>query len=343
MVQHSHHSACRVHRALTVALCHDPRREPLTVLSCVKPQRPPQTTPQKEMSSHSSPPTLAVSGDVGVLAEENAQRLISIFMEAGMSCILNLRNVVEKELRSKGKDLASFQKFYNSGLASIGQWSSDMLQVEVSDIEAHYPETCKLHQFVFVSVLSEAVYSNSMANLVIPTVSDTYHAFLKRLVGNSDVQRGLHFLEMPLCHRRVVFLEAFRNAYHDMARKCASAQAEMTVSQAVAHRTSSLASLSNDAASERRTHRQKMSSGSTVTSEETKPTKSRLELAIMEAREATPTGSKAPSAASVAPTTSLIENTPEDKDSKDVLLLDSPAFFDEEKSTTPSRVAAPAD
>jgi hypothetical protein len=291
------------------------------------------------MSSLVASPGLAVSGDVGVLAEENAQRLISIFMEAGMSCLLHLRDVVEKELRSKGKDLTTFPKFYKSGLASIGQWSSDMLQGEVADIEAQYPETRKLHQFVFVSVLSEAVYSNGMTNLMIPSVSETYHSFLKRLVGNADVQRGAQFLEMPLCHRRVVFLDAFRNAYHDMARKCASAQAESMASQAVSARTSSSTVASEGLYQDRRS-RQKAGSASTVTSEDSKPTKSRLQQAISEARETTPAGPKTPSAASelrlppVADKVSSHAPEPE-KDSKDVLLLDSPSFFEEEKSVAP--------
>ena len=291
------------------------------------------------MSSLVVSPGLAVSGDVGILAEENAQRLISIFMEAGMSCLLHLRDVVEKELRSKGKDLTTFPKFYKSGLASIGQWSSDMLQGEVSDIEAQYPETRKLHQFVFVSVLSEAVYSNGMANLMIPSVSESYHSFLKRLVGNADVQRGAQFLELPLCHRRVVFLDAFRNAYHDMARKCASAQAESMASQAVAARTSSSAVASEGLYQDRRP-RQKAGSASTVTSEDSKPTKSRLQQAILEARETTPVVPKTASLASELRLPPVAEKgtsrTPDaEKDSKDVLLLDSPSFFEEEKSVAP--------
>jgi hypothetical protein len=299
-------------------------------------------------SSLSVSPTLAVSGDVGVLAEENAQRLVSIYMEAGMSCILHLRDVVEKELRSKGKDLTTFPKFYKSGLASIGQWSSDMLQGEVSDIEAQYPETRKLHHFVFVSVLSEAVYSNGMTNLMIPSIAETYHAFLKRLVGNSDVQRGVQFFDMPPGHRRVVFLEAFRNAYHDMARKCASAQQELTTSQAISHRTASLASEGGPEGSflEKRYRQKESTAASSVTSEEPKRAKSRLEAAIMEVREVVPVVSKVPSSHK-APSAVSERAAPDilpqkDRDTKDVLLLDSPAFFEEEKSTTPLAEATQA-
>jgi len=285
------------------------------------------------MSSITLSPTLAVSGDVGVLAEENAQRLISIYMEAGMSCILHLRDVVEKELRSKGKDLTTFPKFYKFGLASIGQWSTDMLQAEVADIEAQYPETRKLHQFVFVSVLSEAVYSNGTSNLVIPSISETYHAFLKRLVGSSDVQRGTQFLEMPLCHRRVVFLDAFRNAYHDMARKFASSQVEMTVSQVAGLDRTSV---------DRRNRQRQSSAASTATSDEEKPTKSRLERAIIEARDAVLIAPKAPP--SILQASAASENEPtnpsraEQNTTKDVLLLDSPAFFEEEaESIAPAK------
>jgi hypothetical protein len=179
-----------------------------------------------------------------------------------------------------------------------------------------------------------------MANLMIPSVSETYHSFLKRLVGNSDVQRGVHFLEMPLCHRRVVFLDAFRNAYHDMARKCASAQAESMASQAVSTRTASAAAASEGLCQDRRP-RQKAGSASTATSEESKPTKSRLQLAILEARETTtPVAPKTAASSSETRLPAVVEKTPSrapeaEKDSKDVLLLDSPSFFEEEKSVAP--------
>jgi len=290
---------------------------------------------------------MAVSGDVGVLADENTQRLISIFVEAGMSCLLNLRDVVEKEMLSRGRgggggglSTASFLKYYSSGLASIGQWSMDMLQQEVADIEAQYPETFKLHQFVFVSMLSETVYSRTLPGLLVPAVAETYHAFLKRLVASTDVQRGPSFLEEPLAHRRVVFLEAFRNAYHDMARKTSGTHLEMPAnasfalsgraagdgagfedegSEVLRPKQPSTFSGHKRLAPEARGARDKPQPA--PSEEGARSSKSRLEKAMEEARsEATPTPPRAP---------------PGPDGSRAVLLMDSPpTFFEEEQTET---------
>ena len=167
----------------------------------------------------SSIPKTAVLGETGFLAEENAQRLLSIFMEAGMTCLAQLRAVVESELRSRHQDEGLFDRYYKSGLVSISQWPINMVRSEIADIEAHYPEMQKLHQFVFISVISEAAYASTMEHFSVPPVVDVYHGFLRRLVGETDVQRGVSFLEQPLIYRKVVFVQAFRNAYHDLAQK----------------------------------------------------------------------------------------------------------------------------
>lgn len=167
----------------------------------------------------SSIPKTAVLGETGFLAEENAQRLLSIFMEAGMTCLAQLRAVVESELRSRRQDEGLFDRYYKSGLVSISQWPISMVRSEIADIEAHYPEMQKLHQFVFISVISEAAYTSTMEHFSVPPVVDVYHSFLRRLVGETDVQRGVSFLEQPLIYRKVVFVQAFRNAYHDLAQK----------------------------------------------------------------------------------------------------------------------------
>lgn len=164
-------------------------------------------------------PVTLVAGEAGLLAEENAQRLLSIFMEAGMSCLVQLHKVVETQLKEKNRDDALFVKYYRSGLSSIAQWPSTMVRGEIADIEAHYPELQKLHQFVFISVMSDAAYASAMENFTVPPVFDAYHGFLKRLVGETDVQRGGSFLDLPLIYRKVVFVQAFRNAYHDLAQK----------------------------------------------------------------------------------------------------------------------------
>ena len=264
-----------------------------------------------------SQPTLAVSGEVGVLAEENAQRLASIFIEAAMSCLFNMRDVVEQNLRSGGKlTPTSFQQRYAVCLQSLRQWSADMLQDEMARIEAAYPETRKLHQFVVVSVLSEAAYADKLAALHIPPVAETYHCFLKRMAASPDVQRGLSFFELTLCQRRVVFLEAFRNAFHDVAWRCVSASPPISV--AAAARRPPAPPAAHGAAS---------SATSTCSGSEA-PAKSRLEQAMQAAR-APSQGSRGAAAHEPAaprpPSSEVDAPAPAvPKDSKAVVLLDSP-------------------
>lgn len=159
--------------------------------------------------------TLAVTGDVGLLSEENAQRLLSIFAERAMSCLESFRQIAQ----SRSRDAAQAEKNCARGLASVGQWSVDVLNEEVMGMEAMYPETSSLHRYVYVAVVSELASAHPIGGLVIPPLMECYHAFLKRLVASSDVARLTHFLESPMAHRRVVFLDAFRNAYHDLARR----------------------------------------------------------------------------------------------------------------------------
>jgi len=154
---------------------------------------------------------LAVSGDVGMLAEENAQRLVSIFCEAAMACLGSLREVVA----ARGGAAA----YYARGLTYMRQWPVDTLNEEVARIEAQYPEAQALHKYVVICALAEASSSQSVANLGIPPLAETYHAFLKRVVASPDVQRVPEFLDSPMLQRRVVFLDAFRNAFHDAARR----------------------------------------------------------------------------------------------------------------------------
>jgi len=287
------------------------------------------------MTTSSVAPSLAVSGDVGILAEENAQRLVSIFAEDFTLMLLKMTDVVKKDLQAKGGNMANFDRLYKRLLASIGEWSSDMLQKEVCDMEAMYPEIKKLHQFVFVNVMSEAAYATCMKSLVVPSLVDVYHAFLKRLVTSYDVQRGVQFLELPLSHRRVVFLDAFRNAYHDMARKSCSAQSEIVAAMpAFAQRQHSFRSSVASETSDRAPPQTKPSSAaSSLASEAPKPPKSRLAQAILEAQAAAP-----PTSSASAPEEP--EQPPPEPNSKNVLLLDSPAFFEEERSAAPPAEAA---
>lgn len=291
--------------------------------------------------SLASNPMLAVSGEVGCLAEENAQRLISIFIEAAMSCLGSMRDVVDSKLRAGGKipSQAATQQLYASCLATVRTWSIDTLHDEIAQIEAMYPETQKLHQFVVVSVLSEAVYAEGMTSMHVPPVGETYHVFLKRVASSSDVQR-LSFFELTLCQRRVVFLEAFRNAFHDIARRCATMRPELTVSAAArASRRSEAAcafgaqagaAVEREAASGSFARadgtsfaaqvRYLASTSSASANSEVVPSKSRLEQAML-LQGAAKRGARSEGApASEAPATGA-GGTP--KDSRAVLLLDT--------------------
>jgi hypothetical protein len=274
--------------------------------------------------------SLVVSGDVGLLADENAQRLVSIFMEAGMSCLQNLRDVVEKELVSKGKDPSFFQRLYAPGLASISQWSIDMLQGEVVDIEARYPETTSLHQFVYLSLLSEAAYSQKIPNVVVPSLPETYHAFLKRLVTAWDVQRGQCFFQMPQSQRRVVFLEAFRNAYHDMARRCVGELSRL--STGLAPRVL----LPSTVASAAQSRSQNSTVASSVASDEDrKPrTKSLLQKAMLRASERPPTSDARSQPGFLNEEPSARPLADAGKDEKDVVLFNSHATLLDPSAST---------
>jgi hypothetical protein len=158
-----------------------------------------------------------------MLALENAQRLVSIFCEAAMSCLGSLREVAER----RGGSEAARQQAYARGLGCIRQWSVEVLHEEVAAMEAQYPEASALHRYVTVAAVSELADNfATVPGVVVPPLAETYHAFLKRVVAAPDVSRLAAFLEAPMAHRRVVFLDAFRNAYHDTARRSAARRAQ---------------------------------------------------------------------------------------------------------------------
>ena len=262
--------------------------------------------------------TSLVSGEAGLLADENAQRLLSIFMEAGMSCLAQLKSVVDAQLRARGKDEALFNKYYTNGLTSISQWPTTMLRGEIADIEAHYPELQKLHQFVLLSVLSESPLApSSMESLSIPPVADAYHGFLKRLVCEADVQRGGAFLDLPLIYRKVVFVQAFRNAYHDLAQKYHSALPQLKPGSF----TSKLAASKKDQEEDQGSVAHSQSTAGEEVASERKH-KSRLHKAIAAASEGS------------------FGATPRPNGDKSVLLLNSPASLLHEELEDASKDAA---
>lgn len=157
-----------------------------------------------------------VSGEVGVLGEENAQRLCSAFSELAFECLGSLAQLSER----KG---VSFSQLYIAGLKCIPSWSPDVLKEEVANLQTRYPEAQLLYQYCFLSLLAdlgENTRQETLQELIgsMPPLSKFYHTFLIRVCTSPDVMRGRFFLEQPQAHRRVIFLEAFRNALHDVVR-----------------------------------------------------------------------------------------------------------------------------
>ncbi len=161
------------------------------------------------------------SGEVGVLGEENAQRLCSAFSESVYECLTSLSNLSSKQ-DSSG---SSFLQLYCAGLACVPQWTHDVLKEEVAGLEARYPEAELLYQYCYLSLLADLGENDrdqGDLSVIISTMSPLskfYHLFLNRVCASPDVTRGRFFFDQPHAHRRVVFLECFRNALHDVVRQ----------------------------------------------------------------------------------------------------------------------------
>ncbi len=161
------------------------------------------------------------SGEVGVLGEENAQRLCSAFSESVFECLISLSNLSRKQ-DSSG---SSFLQLYSAGLACVPQWTHDVLKEEVAGLETRYPEAELLYQYCYLSLLADLGENDrgeGDLSVIISTMSPLskfYHLFLNRVCASPDVTRGRFFFDQPHSQRRVIFLECFRNALHDVVRQ----------------------------------------------------------------------------------------------------------------------------
>lgn len=164
--------------------------------------------PSVMTSSHS------VSGDVGLLADENAQRLCSIFSEAAWECLSTLKDMSRKHGATSGR----YKDLFAAGLASVRTWNADVVREEVVRIQAQYPEAETVFRYVYVLLIKE-VGDDAVAATgpLFPTMEEAYHLFLCRLCSAPDVCES--FFSQPLLQRRVVFMDCFRNALHDVLRK----------------------------------------------------------------------------------------------------------------------------
>ena len=149
-------------------------------------------------------------GEIGVLKHEEVQRLLSIVQEMAMLALQSLCELTSKHPKEK------FDRLYAIGLASIKTWNSEIIQEEVNKMESLYPESSDLFVFTYLSLYT--ILQPDAANCKIPRFEDFFARFMKRVCESIDVQKGKHFLDQPLLQRRVVFIECFRNALHDILR-----------------------------------------------------------------------------------------------------------------------------
>jgi hypothetical protein len=150
---------------------------------------------------------VAISGDVGVMGDEHAQRLTFIFGETAQSYLEEIRGMCE------GRENAG--KLYVAGLACIPKWNSDVVLQEVAKMLMAYPEAETLLQYCFASLVAE-LGANVMKTL--PTLGEGLRLFLCRLAACPDAQR-LNFCQQPFIFRRAVFVDALRQTLHDLYRR----------------------------------------------------------------------------------------------------------------------------
>ena len=159
----------------------------------------------------SAAPSHVATGEVGLLADENAQRLCSIFGEAGYRCLVDLRDL------SAAHGPERFDRLFRVGLDTVASWGTELLREETLRLETQYPELPALFAFVYLTLveLSHA----AVEELEVPPVEEVYHAFMRRVASAPDVGRGRGFFELSHACRRATFVEALRNALHDVLQR----------------------------------------------------------------------------------------------------------------------------
>lgn len=147
------------------------------------------------------------------MADENAQRLCTIFSETAWDCLLTLRDMIS------GHDSARFDDLYEAGLSCVRGWNSEVVREEVLKFQSTYPETSTLFKYVYVLLLKEVGDDFDLATQRMPNLEECYHLFLCRVCSSSDVKRGASFFSQPLLQRKALYIECFRNAMHDVLRR----------------------------------------------------------------------------------------------------------------------------
>lgn len=159
-------------------------------------------------------------GEVGLLGEEGAQRLLSVFSEFASVCLHQIYEM------SYSHGAEKCQALYKVGLDLVARWDGDVLHEETVRMETSYPEVPALHSFVYLWLLDRCFPDRDLLSLAVPPLPDAYAIFMRRVSQHADVAKGRAFIDNPEVFRRTIFIDAFRGAYHDlMQRKLREARA----------------------------------------------------------------------------------------------------------------------
>jgi hypothetical protein len=156
---------------------------------------------------------VGATGEVGLLGEEAAQRLLAIFAEAAGSCLAQIH------IMSLAHGESKYSALYNVGLDLVQRWDREVVQEEAVRIETAYPEVASLHSYAFLWLLDRLCEDAEMSAVPVPPLSEIYAAFMRRVANHADTRRGRDFLEWPELCRRTVYVDAFRAAYHDFLHR----------------------------------------------------------------------------------------------------------------------------
>ena len=152
-------------------------------------------------------------GEVGLLGEEGAQRLLSVFSEFASLCLRQIHDMS----CAHGQD--KFQALYKVGLDLVARWDGDVLHEETVRMETSYPEVSALHSFVYLWLLDQCFPARDLITLAVPPLPEAYAIFMRRVAQHADVAKGRVFMDNPEVFRRTVFIDAFRGAYHDLVQR----------------------------------------------------------------------------------------------------------------------------
>jgi hypothetical protein len=174
--------------------------------------------------TQSAPSWLAAfpaTGEVGLLGEEGAQRLLAIFAEAATACLAQISEL------SSAHGAGKFLQLWRVGLDLVARWDRDVVHEEAVRMQADFPETHFLHSFAYLWLLDRLVSDRDLEHLAVPPLAEVYSIFMTRVARHGDVVKGLSFLGGPEAHRRCVFVDAFRGSYHDVLQASLRARSSL--------------------------------------------------------------------------------------------------------------------